>query len=132
YLTQLGMEELTSHLESLGQTPPSYRPPSKISETTISHHSLGIRDAGIAAIVGARVNHLSLISWMDDGLIRSLSKKGSVNWPMEPDGVVVLEYGSLRRVFFIEVDRGSESGASDRDNSWKTKMLKYKQYFAYL
>ncbi len=129
YLTESGRKDLEKHRKSHGQAIPSYRPPAKINEETINYHSLGIRDAGISAIVGARDNHLKVVTWMDDYLVRQMSKKGLINWPMEPDGVVVVEYGDIRRVFFIEVDRGTMSGDSDKPNSWKTKMGKYKQYF---
>lgn len=129
YLTKTGYETLQHHHQNHDQATLPYRPPSLITHQTINHHSMGTRDAGISAVVGAWHNHMQVVTYLDDSQVRSLSKQGQLKWPMEPDFVLVLRYGQVRRVLFGEVDRGTESGKSTARNSWQSKMDKYKLYF---
>ena len=90
---------------------------------------MGIIDAGISAMVGARVNGYEVVSWLSDMDIRSLIKTDRLYWPMEPDALLVLSHNGQRRAFFLEIDRGTESGLSPRANSFSTKLGKYATYF---
>ena len=90
YLTQAGYEVLQNHHQDHGQVARPYRPPSQITHQTINHHSTGIRDAAISALVGGWRNHLQVFTYLDDQQVRSLSKQGKLRLPMEPDFVLVL------------------------------------------
>jgi hypothetical protein len=90
---------------------------------------MGIFDAcvslyGASSRTGAVVETLLL-----DRDIRSLSKRGKIHWPMEPDFVLVLRLGEDRMVLMGECDNGTESIESPRVNSLSTKIDNYKLFY---
>ena len=129
YLTQRGHEVLTDHRAALGLSTTAHRNPTNLSYQSINPHAMSITDAGISAMVGARHHGYILYSWLADMEIRSLVKRDELYWPMEPDGLLILSYMGIKRAFFLEVDRGTESIQSPRANSFSSKMQKYRTYF---
>ena len=129
YLTKQGHALLTQHRSEQGFPTTPFRSPANLNYQTINLHAMGVIDAGISAMAGAGKYGMELSVWLDDVEIRSLSKQSKLIWPMEPDALLVIAYGQTRRAFFLEVDRGTESVASARANSFSTKMGKYKHYF---
>jgi hypothetical protein len=124
-----GYEVLTNRRQALGLTTTPFRNPAKLTFETINPHTMGIINAGISAMVGANRRGYRLEAWLLDMDIRGLLKRDELFWPMEPDAVMVLSNNGNKRAFFIEVDRGTESGQSPRANSWSSKTDRYGTYF---
>lgn len=132
YLTRQGHQALTQHRESLGLATLPFRNPANLTYQTINPHAVALLDVAVSAFAAAGRGGVSVEVWLDDVSIRSLSKRGQLDWPMEPDALLVLRYGDNRQALFIEVDMGTESVDSPRQNSWSSKMSRYKTYFATL
>jgi hypothetical protein len=130
HLTPRGYETLKTHRESLGLATLPFRRPENLTYQTINPHSMSIKDALISVVANAPANHLEVEVVLDDMAIRSMRKSGQLDWPMEPDFVVILKYGEKRWVLFGEVDMATESVVSPRANSWSTKIGKYKTWSA--
>lgn len=132
YLTKSGYEAVKSHREAHSQATLPYRRPENLTYQTINPHTMALLDVGVSAYAAASRSGVIVEAWQDDSSIRSLSKRGRISWPMEPDALLVLRHGSQRQAFFIEVDMGTESVDSPRVNSWSSKIAKYQHYFAAL
>lgn len=90
---------------------------------------MAVLDAGVSVVAAALRKDVVVERYWDDMTIRSLIKAKRLDWKVEPDSLIVLCHGTIRRAYFLEIDRGSESVASPRENSWETKMGKYKYFF---
>jgi hypothetical protein len=93
---------------------------------------MAIFDAGISTYAGVQSSAVTVETFLYDNQIRSLSKRGKIQWPMEPDFVIILRYGDDRMVLMGEVDRGSEDVESTKKNSLSTKAENYKHYYTAL
>ena len=127
YLTKSGHDLLVSYRQNLNLATSPYRPVS-LSYQTINNHSMTIIDAAVSALAYASLSGLGVDVYLDHLTIRSMSKTHALDWPMEPDALLVFSYGPVRRAFFLEADMGTESVDSTRANSWRTKMEKYRHY----
>ena len=128
YLTPQGHRTLTDHRESHGLATLPYQKPN-LTYQTMNPHRMAIIDAGISAMAAASRAGITVDVWLDDLTIRSLSKRGQITWPMEPDFLLVLRYEDHREAFLGELDMGTESVDSNRANSIASKLTNYKQYF---
>lgn len=132
YLTERGHQVLETHRADHNLATLPYRPPSALTYQTINPHHMAITDVGVSAMAAASRYGMSVEVWLDDMAIRSQSKRQALDWPMEPDALLVMSHQGMRRALFIEADMGTESIESNRPNSWRTKMANYKTYFAAL
>jgi hypothetical protein len=86
-------------------------------------------DVGVSAFAAATRSPVKVETWIDDLTIRSMSKRGQLKWPMEPDFVLILTYEKQRIVLLGEADMGTEDMESARPTSLSSKYENYKTFY---
>jgi hypothetical protein len=110
-----------------GETPPEWDPERATIAPEGLPHALALNDVAIALIRSCEHHGWRVLAWIDDFAARRAL--GQVRFEhFLPDAAALVAFRDMQALYFVELDRGTEPVASDAANSWRTKVIHYRQY----
>jgi len=132
-LTPAGFAILQEHRKALGKPPhPSYVDPAGVIFRRSYAHWKLMMEVGVSAEAALRLRGGRVTTFWDDYEIRQRARrrKDGIHWGgIEPDALIIAELNGVEHAFLPEIDRGFQPVASDADNSIRTKLIKYRDFY---